>query len=238
MRNSFCSTNLSSDFPKWSAWDAGLWISFRHHSIFSWVGDSRLFAYKFAYLEYNKDRISETARQEGIPVLLLVGVIFNELGGMPERAKLFIVLPLYKIDDLIKGEGNNRSNKTSLGSTAMQLRVAAETMGIDAEALTTTQQLQLANCLLDDSFNINIVARHLRVLIKADNPNLKDYRILSEEQIIIAGSRYNRGMERKREDYVASIAAQEGDPIREYSSSGRTIMRRKEAFNNLFGINE
>lgn len=202
MRNSFCSTNLSSDFPKWSAWHAGLWYFLPDHDDLIRTGEPRSLAYKLAYLQFNKDLLIHYSQLENIPVLLLAGVAFNEVGGMPENSKAYGVLQLHQLMDFIKRDGNKISNPTSVGSLAIQLRAAAETLGLEANKLTTTQQLQLANCLLNDDFNISVVAKHLNALILFDNPGLINTGLLTDEQLIIAGSRYNRGVERKKEDFI------------------------------------
>lgn len=155
---------------------------------------------------------------------------------MPERTKSYGVLQVYQLLDLFKRSGNKKSNSTSVGSLAIQLRAAAETLGIDPDKLTSTQQLQLANCLLDDDFNISIVARHLKDLIVYDNRGITDTLNITDEQLILAASRYNRGIERKKEDFINSINAEIGDPLREYSSYGRVIIKRRSIINKILGM--
>jgi len=75
----------------------------------------------------------------------------------------------------------------------MQLRTAAETMGLDIKKMSASQMRKLANCLQTDVFNIDIVGKHLLQIVKRDGfqgalPNF------SEEQIKIIGARYNRGV--------------------------------------------
>lgn len=75
----------------------------------------------------------------------------------------------------------------------MQLRTAAETLGLDSSKMGASQLRELANCLQKDIFNIDIVGKHLLQLIRRDGfqsalPNL------SQEQIKIVGARYNRGI--------------------------------------------
>lgn len=236
MRNSFCSTNMSSDFQKWSAWDAVLWYFLPDYDDLVRTGEPRSLAYKLAYLQFNKDLLIYYSQLENIPVLLLAGVAFNEVGGMPEKSKAYGVLQIHQLMDFIKRDGNKISNATSVGSLAIQLRAAAETLGLDASTLTTTQQLQLANCLLDDDFNISIVARHLKSLILFDNPGLINTGVLTDDQLIIAGSRYNRGIERKKEDFILSIESNAAPEVRNYSSYGRTILRRKAIILEIMGL--
>ncbi|MEI7248974.1 hypothetical protein [Pectobacterium versatile] len=236
MKNMFCDINSTSTFPKWNFIDAGLWYLLPDDERYV-TGNPRLWAYKAAYLQYNKDKIISHAHREKIPVLLLAGVAVSEVAGTPERFKAYGVLQYYQIRDYFNNSGNTISNRTSVGSLAIQLRAAAETLGIDPSKLSTTQQLQLSNCLLDDDFNINIVAKHLKSLIFFDNPNIKDTLNISDEQLIIAASRYNRGIERKKDDFISSIKAPNGDPSRDYSSYGRTIIKRKNVIYKIIGMN-
>ena len=63
-----------------------------------------------------------------------------------------------------------------------------------AQDISSGHIRQLAACLEKDVFNIELVARHLRQLL--DHDHLKDASdSLSEDQIRIAGARYNRGTE-------------------------------------------
>ncbi len=200
------------------------------------TGKSYLWAYKAAYLQYNKNLIIKYAHQEKIPILLLAGVAVSEAGGTPDRFKAYGVLQMKQMADIFH-RNNKTSNSTSVGVLAIQLRAAAETLGIDPSTLTTTQQLQLANCLLTDDFNIKVVAKHLRDLILYDYPgiNTED---LNDEQLILAGSRYNRGIARDKKDFIKSIDSPIGSREREYSEYGRRILEKRKTINLIMGISE
>ncbi|MDC9597219.1 hypothetical protein [Xenorhabdus anantnagensis] len=202
------------------------------------TGESYLWAYKAAYLQYNTERIKKYAHEANIPVLLLAGVAVAEAGGTPDRFKAYGVLQIRQMFyDTFNGN-NKKSNATSVGVLAIQLRAAAETLRIDPSTLTTTQQLQLSNCLLTDDFNIRIVAYHLRDLIHFDNPDLKNTSLLSDEQLILAGSRYNRGIKRDKNDIIKSISSPVGSPDREYSSYGRRILEKKKSIYMIMDIKD
>ncbi|ARA77758.1 hypothetical protein RC90_12470 [Pectobacterium brasiliense] len=235
MKNQFCNVKSTSSFPKWNGIDFAIWQYLPDDEVLV-TGEPRLWAYKAAYLNYNRDKIKKYALSERVPILLLAGVAVAEVGGVPERAKSYGVLQVYQLLDLFKRSGNKKSNSTSVGSLAIQLRAAAETLGIDPETLTSTQQLQLANCLLDDDFNIRIVAGHLRELIIYDNPGIIDTLNITDEQLILAASRYNRGIERRKEDFIESINAEVGSPMRDYSSYGRVIIKRRNIINKILGM--
>ncbi|WP_261371215.1 hypothetical protein, partial [Yersinia bercovieri] len=184
----------------------------------------------------HKNFIINVAREERIPVLLLAGVAVSEVGGMPDRLKSAGVLQFRQlIIDTMKGD-NTSSNSTSVGLIAMQIKVVAETIGLDPSKLTMLQQHKLADCLLSDSFNIRVVAKHLNSLILFDNPQIIDTSNLTDEQIILAGSRYNRGIEREKDDFVNSISSPVGNINREYSSYGRRIIEKKSSIYEILGI--
>ncbi|EHK7310565.1 hypothetical protein H6286_004800, partial [Escherichia coli] len=165
------------------------------------------------------------AKEAQIPLLLLAGVAAAEVGGMPERFKPVGVLQLKIILEAVsKRGGNTYSNSTSVGSVAIQLGVAARTIGIHPDLLSSFEQFQLSQCLLNDRFNIRVVAFHLRDLIHYDYPEIGDTTNLTDEQLIVVGSRYNRGIERNKQDIIDSIAAPKGSHQREYSEYGRRIL--------------
>lgn len=87
-----------------------------------------------------------------------------------------------------------------------------------------------------DVYNLNIVAIHLHKLIMHDFPSI-DTTALTEEQIVVVGSRYNRGTRRKLSDIIDSNRAEKGAPNRKYSEYGRTLIRRINRFNKLLKSN-
>lgn len=75
----------------------------------------------------------------------------------------------------------------------MQLRTAAQTLGMNASQISATELRGLARSLQTDVFNIEVAARHLRELAQHDGfqaslPNL------SMDEVRVIGARYNRGM--------------------------------------------
>lgn len=228
----FCRVN-EYGFPHWDGFDAFRWYIIPT----SWkymTGDAYLWIYKSAWFIYHKNMIKQYAKEAQIPVLLLAGVAVSEVGGMPERFKGFGVLQAKQVIDELLNKKNKHSNTTSVGSIAIQLGVAAQTLGIDPKALDRFQQFRLAQCLLDNSFNIRVVAFHLRDLILYDNPGINTA-ILTDEQIILAGSRYNRGVQRSATDIINSIHAPVGSPTREYSEYGRHIIQKKQTIMEMLG---
>lgn len=223
----FC--NVDKDgFPHWNGFDFFRWYvlpdNWNYHT-----GSAYLWLYKTAWLIHHRGMIKEFAREAQIPEILLAGVAVAEVGGTPERFKSVGVLQFRQLLETITRRTDNKySNSTSVGSIAIQLRAAAQTIGIRPDTLTSFQQFKLSQCLLDNRFNIRVVAFHLRDLILHDNPG-GDTINLTDEQIILAGSRYNRGIERDKADFIDSINARTGTPTRAYTEYGRRLIEKKES---------
>ncbi len=219
-------------FPHWNGFDFFRWYALPSNWRFM-TGKAYLWYYKTAWLIHHRDKIKKYAFEARIPELLLAGVAVAEVGGTPERFKGVGVLQFRQvIEEILRNDTNELSNATSVGSIAIQLGVAAKTIGINPNTLTHFQQFRLSQCLLDNSFNIRIVAYHLHDLILYDNPD-SDTLHLTDEQIILAASRYNRGTMRSKDDILQSIHKPPGSPGREYSEYGRRIIEKKETINKI-----
>jgi hypothetical protein len=164
------------------------------------LGGGRAYIQKFkdAWVQHNKVRIKAAAAQYRFPPELLAGVCWIEVGGDPN----FIDRVAFEVRSFDwSGPSWVDKNmtvtkhpvKTSFGSVSIQLRTAAQTLGINPENMTTARLRGLAVCLQKDVFNIDVVARHLRLLIDHDklqsNPPS-----LSLADVRIVGARYNRGI--------------------------------------------
>ncbi len=191
----FFSCNLSNNSPVWGTTDLLYWKLWPKK-----YGGGRHYiqSFKDGWVRHNKDFILSTAAIYRLPPPLLAGVCWIEVGGDPD----FIDRVAFEARalDWSGPEWIDRHltvtsipDKTSFGAVSMQLRTAAETMGLDIKKMSTSQMRKLANCLQTDVFNIDIVGKHLLQIVKRDGfqgalPNL------SEEQIKIIGARYNRGV--------------------------------------------
>lgn len=219
-------------FPHWNGWDCFRWYALPTNWHFM-TGKAYLWYYKTAWLVYHRIKIKQYTYEARIPELLLAGVAVAEVGGTPERFKGVGVLQFRQVIEEILGKNNNElSNATSVGSIAILIGVAARTIGIHPNTLSHFQQFRLSQCLLDDSFNIRVVAFHLHDLILYDNPDT-DTLHLTDEQIILAGSRYNRGIIRAKEDIILSIRKSPGSAEREYSEYGRRIIEKKDILQKI-----
>jgi len=224
------------NYPKWTSWDF-----FRWRVTPEWMGggEAYLYEYKDNYIRFHRFRIKAYAAHYQIPSSLLAGVAWAEAGGKPDSVKESVFLgrafdwmgPDWVDQHLTI---TNPPEKTSFGIIAMQVGVAADELG-RARSLSIGTQMDIYQCLMMDAFNIDIVARHLRNLILYDYPDIKATQ-LSDEQMILAASRYNRGIERNKQDFLASIAAPpvadraadpEGYQLRDYTSYGRRLLERR-----------
>ncbi|MBS9432370.1 MULTISPECIES: hypothetical protein [Photorhabdus] len=235
LSNNFCTYNPSSrpSFRRWDEIDASIYLLNR----FIPGSVNYLDGYKDAYVKYNRNLILKYAHIEQIPPNLLAGVARIEAGGKPDMWKLnTIAMRQWREQafnlDKTRSKG---SNETSTGIVAIQIRHVADMMGFDSNTLTTTDQLEIANCLQIDEFNIKMVARHLRDLILYDYPNA-DTKNLTKEQYIMAGSRYNRGITREKRDFIRIMNTPpelSTTDEKKWISYGVSIYKRLDYLDNL-----
>lgn len=135
LRNRFC-TIPQTKFRKWDEIDVLFWKLGKNDAR-GFSGAFYLNAYKDAYVQYNRDKIIKHANAAGIRSDLLGAVAWIESGGMPENFKFQV----FEVKRMI-GWGSKPADKTSFGSVAAQIRVAAVTLGLDPSELTTRDQLE------------------------------------------------------------------------------------------------
>jgi hypothetical protein len=226
--NQFCALD-QQNYPKWTSWQM---ISGRVTPNWKWLhehgGMQQIWAYKKAWVSYNRLRIVSSANLSQIPPELLGCVAFNEAGGKSPYIKHHVVLPARQY---IKGD----PMATSEGAIKIQLRNALEAMGYKGPPIDHSQQMALTDCLETDVFNIDIVAKFLRITILQDYPGINT-RKLTDEQFIVAGIRYNRGTARSLKDLKDSITAPNDSVQREWSSYGRSMIEHRPEVKKLLGI--
>lgn len=151
--------------------------------------------FKDAWVQHNKHAIQGAAGTNRLPVELLAGVCWIEVGGDPN----FIDRVAFEVRSFDWSGPpivdrcltmTRIPTKTSFGAVSIQLRTAAQTFGLNPDSMTHTQLRNLANCLQRDAYNINTVAHHLRQLADHD----KFSSPLTLEQVRVVGARYNRGI--------------------------------------------
>ncbi|KFF70026.1 hypothetical protein [Pectobacterium brasiliense] len=231
VRNKFCDISKIR-FRKWDEIDVLFW-KFGKSNPERKSGGYYLNAYKDAYIQYNKERIIKYANQAGILPELLGGIAWIESGGMPEEYKFQV----FEIKRFL-GLKSSPENKTSFGSVAIQIQVAARTLGLDSDILTTRDQLELATCLMEDDFNLWLVAQHLRDMILYDYPSVAAL-YLTDEQYMMAGIRYNRGIQRKLSEFIHFIDArpERGSIEFDYISYGVRLLQIRNHVRKLLGLN-
>lgn len=227
LKKRFC-TIPQTKFRKWDEIDVLFWKLGRNDA----RGRSGVFylnAYKDAYVQYNRDKIINHANAAGIRSDLLGAVAWIESGGMPENFKFQV----FEAKRMI-GLANKPIDKTSFGSVAAQIRVAAVTFGLDPSELTTRDQLELATCLMEDDFNLRVTANYLRDLILYDYPDVATL-YMTDEQYIMAGVRYNRGVQRRLDDFIRLIRnlPKRGTEDYNYISYGMRLLEIREHIRTL-----
>lgn len=231
-KNRFCDITKVK-FRKWDEIDVLYW-KLRCNDARSKNGEYYSNAYKDAYVQYNRTKIINHADAKGIPPDLLGGIAWIEVGGKPESYKIYTFETRRMMSPF---HVSKHPLKTSFGSVAMQLGVAINTLGLDPETLTVRDQLELSNCLLEDDFNLNLVATHLQNLILFDYPDCATM-YLTDEQYLMAGVRYNRGTERKLKDFIKARTDNPTYPSDEYKliSYGLRLLQIRLHIKWLLGL--
>ncbi|GKV94438.1 hypothetical protein H2Y56_11605 [Pectobacterium aroidearum] len=222
-------SDWGKNYPRWSSLDAAWWKTFG--------GNDYLNKYKDSYIVFHREKIKEISRQYKIPAILLASVAHAEAGGMVDYFKyptLFSRQVVYSYSNWLgKEKIIPPPEKTSIGIIAMQIRVVAEIFGKNPSALRNAETTYISICLNKDNFNLTMVARHLYELINYDYLGT-DTLNLTDEQFILAGSRYNRGIQRSRSDLIRSINAEKNlKEVREWTSYGRSMLNHREKITKL-----
>ncbi|POE23964.1 hypothetical protein BV923_04045 [Pectobacterium odoriferum] len=223
-------SDWGKNYPRWSSLDAAWWKIFG--------GDDYLNKYKDGYIVFHREKIKEIARQYKIPSILLASVAHAEAGGMVDYFKYPTLFGRQVVYSYSGWPGKEKiipsPEKTSIGIIAIQIRVVAEIFGKNPSALRNAEATYISICLNKDNFNLAMVARHLYELINYDYPGT-DTLNLTDEQFILAGSRYNRGIERSRSDFIRSINDVEKISYEErnWSSYGRSMLNHREKITKL-----
>ncbi len=186
---------MDTSYAKWGLWDVFKWKIFPEKY---GGGKQYIQHFKDGWVVYNKSKIINTANEYGIPPTLLASVAWIEVGGDPDfidhfafQVRAFDWSGPSWVDKHLTI--TNNPSKTSFGPISIQLRVAAETIGLNPKNLTYQQQTLLIDLLNSDVWNLKVVAKHLAFLIKHDFPTISG-KELTDEQIRIVGARYNRGI--------------------------------------------
>ncbi len=198
-----CRGKASADFS-WGYWDVVVW-----KVLPKWMGGDpdRLRNYKDSWVRDHKDPINSLSASYGLPPELLGGVAWIEAGGKPYCSKLTV----YDVrnfdhsgDPLLEPLTiTKKPELTSMGPVAIQLRRAAEAMGVEFDQLSNEDKSQLVQCLQNADDDLKIVARHLWQLKQIDFPRRT---VLGKYEIRIIATRYNRGPDLSLEQILKNTA--------------------------------
>jgi hypothetical protein len=152
--------------------------------------------YKDAWVRGHRSQIKDLSAAYNLPPELLGGVAWIEAGGKPYISKI----QLYNLrrfdhsgDPLLEPlTVTKKPEMTSMGPVAIQLRRAAEAMGLDYKNLSESDKSELVDCLQNADNELSIVAKHLWQLKQIDFP---DKTTLGIFEIRIIATRFNRGPE-------------------------------------------
>ncbi len=122
-----------------------------------------------------------------LPPELLATIAGIEVGGK-DALKEYI----YTARKIAGGQLLGDAKKTSLGPFSIQPRRAAETLGVDINHLSDSQQTKLVSDMQHPINSLYIAAAHLSDLRNKDYPNL-DASKFTDEHIKMLALRYNQG---------------------------------------------
>lgn len=130
--------------------------------------------FKSTWVRFHGIGIVRYATVYNIPKLLLAGVAWIEVGGDPDwidsiahKVRTFDHLGDPYLESLTI---TKKPKMTSTGDVSIQIRRAAETLGMDSKKLSAKQQQMLVSLLKNEVANIAVVAKHLWHLSKVDIP--------------------------------------------------------------------
>ncbi|BCQ35972.1 hypothetical protein ERHA54_35530 [Erwinia rhapontici] len=190
MRN-FEQCRLMTKSPSWTVIDVVRWKVVPEQ-----LGGGRRYArgFKNAWVKKHSSHIRLESLRYKLPPELLAGVCWIEVGGDPNIIDRFAFEA--RAFDWSGPDYIDRNftvlappEKTSFGFVSMQLRTAAQTMGLNANQMSISELRALSQCLEKDTYNIKLTAMHLRQLADYDKLPVK----LGMNDVKIIGSRYNRG---------------------------------------------
>jgi hypothetical protein len=184
----------SNNSPSWGVMDVLRWKAWPER-----LGGGRGYIqqWKDAWVRHNRTHIREVALRHGFPAEVLAGVCWIEAGGDPvliDRVAFEVRSFDWSGPDWMDRHMTvtHPPARTSFGAVSMQLRTAAQTLGMNPATTTQDDLRTLARCLEHDVFNIDLVGRHLRQLIDLDGMQMHRP-ALSVPAIRVLGARYNRG---------------------------------------------
>lgn len=160
-----------------------------------YAGQEDVHAFKAQWVRGYRDTIVAAARKYDLPVELLAGVAYNEVGGAPEQADEIAYSFRSKEGRNLPPESKLERPRdlTSFGDLSVQVRRASDALGYGESArLTESQRRMILSSLKESGTNIFIAAKHLSDLRDVDFKGTESAR-LTRGQIEVIGARYNFG---------------------------------------------
>ncbi|APR81934.1 Hypothetical protein A7982_07283 [Minicystis rosea] len=186
-----------------------------------WLGGdpNHLRDYKDAWVRDHATSIMVQSRANDLPPELLAGTAWNEVGGDPVWIDDIAhdVRSFDHMADPYLPTITNDPALTSAGDVSIQVRRAAESMGLDPNNLGYSDRLAIMNTLKNDQANLQIVGDHLRDLADVDFKGQP----IGDEEMRVIGARYNRGPHLTL------------DQIKKNTSYGDLIVKQKEKLKKL-----
>lgn len=173
---------------------------------------------KISFISSYKSIINEATTEFNIPPVLLAGVAYREFGGDPPSIDdMAYAARIFPIGSM------NKALKTSFGDLSMQIKIAGETLGYNQNEVLDNSNAIISD-LKDTRFQFFLTAKHLSDLRDIDFCG-KNACELSDEEISIIGTRYNRG------------SAPNKESIDNNSHYGDDIIRNKKILNEALENN-
>jgi hypothetical protein len=150
--------------------------------------------YRANWIKDNQEVIKAAAREYGLPPEVVAGIAWQEVAGEPywtDKAVYDARRAEEAVNQHLDPNDDGRSNATSMGPIAIQVRRAAETLGYDPETMTDDQRDEVVNSLQDPKQNIFIAAKHIADL--KQETDFKDAETMTSEQYQELAARYNGG---------------------------------------------
>ncbi|RMR08237.1 hypothetical protein ALP92_101433 [Pseudomonas syringae pv. primulae] len=194
----FC-TPESNNSPTWTLLDVIIWKGWPER-----LGGGTAYSRRFkdAWIVHNKFYIKASAAKYSLPIELLAGVCWIEVGGDPNIVDR-IGFEFRSFDRLgnVLSPMTKDPIKTSFGWVSIQLRTAAITLGMNPDEMDVSQLRSLANCIETDIYNIDIAAKHIRMLADYEN-----FSTIGMEEVRIIGARYNWGTSRSLDELKKDLS--------------------------------
>jgi len=158
--------------------------------------------FKDQWVRGHRNAINAAAEKYNIPPVLLAGVAYVEVGGMPfwfDRATFDVrrhpivqrIAP-HVPSGYIQNQLTRQYDHTSFGHTSVQMATAAEVLGYDFNNLTMAQRRAIAESLEDPAQSIFIAASYLSHLRNNAFPGVSA-EDMTLDQISALASWYNVG---------------------------------------------